>query len=191
MSYAISTGPISMQIDAIMNDNPKSVDQALIGVSASFGSGKVAVSYETNDYVEKSTSNGKDNTKATNTTVAGEFSFGSTRAYLGFATNKADLRSVDNTTTMDNKNEKEACLLTKCRATFGGIGGSFGDTGMGFLLQATQKRDAKGKPTPVLLNLYRSLGGSSTVILEGTFNDKNPDGIKMPTLVSLTLKVDF
>ena len=190
VSYAISTGPVSMQIDAVMNDSPKTVDRALLGVSASFGSGKVAMSYEKNEFAGKSTSSGSTTTKATNTTVAGEFSFGSMRAYLGFATNKADLRSVDNTNTMD-KNEREACQLTKCRATFAGIGGSLGDTGMGFLLQATQKRDAMGKPKPILLSLYRSLGGGSTVILEGVFNDKNNLGNKTDSLASLTLKVDF
>ena len=165
VSYAISTGPVSLQLDAIMSSNPKSVDRMLFGASAGFGAGKVAVSYDSN-------SDNENQTKTTNTTFAGEVSFGSMRAYVGQASRKSDGGM-------------------KNRKIMGGVGGSLGDTGMGFLMQATQKRDDMGKPTPVLLSLYRSLGGSSTVILEGVFNDKNADGTDKDSLASLTLKVDF
>ena len=165
VSYAISTGPVSLQLDAVMSSNPKSVDRMLFGASAGFGAGKVAVSYDSN-------SDNENQTKTTNTTFAGEVSFGSMRAYVGQASSKRDGNM-------------------KNRKIMGGVGGSLGDTGMGFLMQATQKRDDTGKPTPVLLSLYRSLGGSSTVILEGVFNDKNADGTDKDSLASLTLKVDF
>ena len=164
VSYAISTGPVSLQLDVIMNNNPKSIDQMLFGASAGFGAGKVAVSYDSNS--------NDPNNKTTNTTFAGEVSFGSMRAYVGQATKK------------DSSN-------AKTRTIMGGVGGSLGDTGMGFLMQAAKKRDAMGKPTPILLSLYRSLGGGSTVVLESVFNDKNGNGTKRSTLASLTLKVDF
>ena len=204
VSYAISTGPVSLQLDAIMSDkrtedkftvsngvrtkdddngknlsinNNKTVDRMIVGASAGFGAGKVAISYDSNsDGVEKDMDGkGKLNNmkpKTTNTTIAGEVSFGSMRAYVGQATSKEDGSS-------------------KVRAIMGGVGGSIGDTGMGFLMQATQKRDATGKPTPILLSLYRSLGGGSTVILEGVFNDKNSDGTKAKSRTALVLKVDF
>ena len=176
VSYAISTGPVSLQLDAIMSNHPKSVDQTIFGASAGFGAGKVAVSYDSN-------SNNADQDKETNTTFAGEVSIGSMRAYVGQASRKPDGGM-------------------KNRKVMGGVGGSLGDTGMGFLVQVAQQRDDMGKPTPVLLSLYRSLGGGSTVILESVFNDKydNDDsgiptgldvGDKKDTLVSLTLKVDF
>ena len=137
VSYAISTGPVSLQLDAIMSDKPKSVDRMLFGASAGFGSGKVAVSYDSN-------SDNENQTKTTNTTFAGEVSFGSMRAYVGQATKKPD------------GGNKERTIM-------GGVGGSLGDTGMGFLMQAAKKRDAMGKPTPVLLSLYRSLGGGTVL----------------------------
>ena len=165
VSYAISTGPVSLQLDAVMSDNPKSVDRTLFGASAGFGAGKVAVSYDSN-------SDNATSTKTTNTTFAGEVTFGSMRAYVGQASSKQDGGM-------------------KNRKIMGGFGGSLGDTGMGFLMQAVQKRDDMGKPTPVLLSLYRSLGGSSTVILEGWFNDKDAMGNKTDSTASLTLKVDF
>ncbi len=198
ISYAISTGPVSLQLDAIMSNkrtkdkftvtngvrtadaengtnlsvnNNKTVDRMLFGASASFGSGKVAISYDSNsDGVE---SDGNTMTpKTTNTTIAGEVSFGSMRAYVGQATKKPDGGN-------------------KVRTIMGGVGGSLGDTGMGFLMQAAKKRDATGKPTPILLSLYRSLGGGSTVVLEGLFNDKNADGTKAKSRTTLVLKVDF
>ena len=165
VSYAISTGPVSLQLDAIMSDKPKSIDRMLFGASAGFGAGKVAVSYDSN-------SDNDNQTKTTNTTFAGEVSFGSMRAYVGQATKKPD------------GGNKERTIM-------GGVGGSLGDTGMGFLMQAAKKRDAMGKPTPVLLSLYRSLGGGTTVILEGVFNDKDGEGNKTDSTASLTLKVDF
>ena len=182
VSYAISTGPVSLQLDAVMSDNPKSIDRILFGASAGFGAGKVAVSYDSNEDPRDSTTGlvtaatkarvNAENVKTTNTTFAGEVSFGSMRAYVGQATSKPPSG-------------------TKNRKIMGGVGGSIGDTGMGFLMQITQKRDNTGKPTPVLLSLYRSLGGSSTVILEGTFNDKDGEGNKVKSRTALVLKVDF
>ena len=172
VSYAMSTGPVSLQLDAIMNDNPKSLDRMLVGASAGFGSGKVAVSYDSN--------NNNPANKTTNTTIAGEVSFGSLRAYLGFATNKSDSRADD-----------AACRITKCRSTFGGVGGSVGDSGISFLVQATQKRDAAGKPTEAVLTLARSLGGGTTVVLESLFNTKDAMGNKADSTTALALKVDF
>ena len=165
VSYAISTGPVSLQLDAVMSNNPKSVDRMLFGASAGFGAGKVAVSYDSN-------SDNATQAKTTNTTFAGEVSFGSLRAYAGQATMKPP------------SNDKNRTIM-------GGVGGSLGDTGMGFLMQVSKERDNMGKPTPVLLSLYRSLGGGSTVILESLFNDKNENGTKRSTVASLTLKVDF
>ena len=166
ISYAISTGPVSLQLDGIMSNNPKSIDRMVFGASAGFGAGKVAVSYDSN-------SDNANQSKTTNTTFAGEVSFGSMRAYVGQATSK------------NSSNEKTRTIM-------GGVGGSLGDTGMGFLMQAAKERDAMGKPTPILLSLYRSLGGGSTVVLESLFNDKNDgNGEKRSTTASLTLKVDF
>ena len=174
VSYAISTGPVNLQLDAVMRNNPvnnnKTVDRMLFGASAGFGAGKVAISYDSN-------SDGIDNDgdmipKTTNTTLAGEVSFGSMRVYVGQATSKPDGGN-------------------KARTIMGGVGGSLGDTGMGFLMQAAKERDARGKPTPIVLSLYRSLGGSSTVILEGLFNDKDGEGNKIDARTTLTLKVDF
>ncbi len=165
VSYAISTGPVNLQLDAVMSGNPKTVDRMLFGASAGFGAGKVAVSYDSN-------SDNENQAKTTNTTFAGEVSFGSMRAYVGQATSKPDGGN-------------------KSRTIMGGVGGSLGDTGMGFLMQASKERDATGKPTPIVLSLYRSLGGSSTVILEGLFNDKDGEGNKIDARTTLTLKVDF
>ena len=165
VSYAISTGPVSLQLDAIMSDNPKSIDRMVFGASAGFGAGKVAVSYDSN-------SDNENQNKTTNTTLAGQVSFGSIRAYVGQATNKPDGGN-------------------KARTIMGGVGGSLGDTGMGFLMQAAKKRDAMGKPTPILVSLYRSLGGGSTVVLEGVFNDKDAEGNKTDSTAALVLKVDF
>ena len=167
ISYAISTGPINLQLDAIMSDNHvnnnKTVDRMLFGASAGFGSGKVAISYDSNnDLIDDDTATKNDDTmkpKTTTTTIAGEVSFGSMRAYVGQSTEKPDGGN-------------------KARIIMGGVGGSLGDTGMGFLMQAAKKRDATGKPTPILLSLYRSLGGGSTVVLEGVFNDKDTEGLK-------------
>ena len=182
VSYAISTGPVNLQLDAIMRNNPvnnnKTVDRMLFGASAGFGAGKVAISYDSNSdgIDDNDTPNDKsDDTmepKTTNITLAGEVSFGSMRVYVGQATSKPDGGN-------------------KARTIMGGVGGSLGDTGMGFLMQAAKRRDAMGKPTPILLSLYRSLGGGSTVILEGVFNNKNNMGNKIDAQTTLTLKVDF
>ncbi len=174
VSYAISTGPVNLQLDAVMRDNPvnnnKTVDRMLFGASAGFGAGKVAISYDSNsDGIDD---DGDMIPKTTNTTLAGEVSFGSMRVYVGQATRKPDGGN-------------------KARTIMGGVGGSLGDTGMGFLMQAAKRRDAMGKPTPILLSLYRSLGGGSTVILEGVFNNKNNMGNKIDAQTTLTLKVDF
>ena len=141
LSYAVSAGPVSMQLDAIMQGrsnktnltnptvdtgttacarvtgavatttctvkragdarlskdiNVKTVDRILFGLSADFGSGKVAVSYDShNTYDENvvvpTTGDGANvvpDEKKTNLTAAGEFTFGSTRVYLGYSQKK-------------------------------------------------------------------------------------------------------
>ena len=199
LSYAVSTGLVSMQLDAVMaegsdpmdtdNDddtppvntkNTKTVDRMLLGLSAGFGGGKVALSYDANSTVPA--------VKDTNLTVAGEFNFGSNRVYLGYS----QFKEPD-----DNDNARAGVQERKTTSTFAGIGGSLGDTGTSYLMQVVQRKQetggtaAKAKPTPILLSLARSLGGSSTIILEGVTNDKSFAGAKKKATVGLILKVDF
>ena len=199
LSYAVSAGPVSMQLDAIMaggsapmdtdddadtpdvnTQNTKTVDRILFGLSAGFGSGKVAVSYDANSTVPA--------VKDTNITAAGEFTFGATRVYLGYS----QFKEPD-----DNDTGTEGVQARKTTSTFAGIGGSFSDTGLSYLLQVVQKKQETGgtaaaaKPTPILLNVAYSLGGSSTIVLEGVTNDKTFAGAKQKAQVGLFLKVDF
>ncbi len=199
LSYAVSAGPVSMQLDAVMaggntpmdtdNDadtpdvntrDTKTVDQVLFGLSADFGSGKVAVSYRANSTVPA--------VKDTNITAAGQFTFGATRVYLGYSQFK---EPDDNDTSTANVVDAR-----KTTSTFAGIGGSFGDTGLSYLMQVTQRKQETGgtaaaKPTPILLSIAKSLGGSSTIILEGVTNNKTFAGAKQKATVGLILKVDF
>ena len=199
LSYAVSAGPVSMQLDAIMaggsapmdtdddadtpdvnTQNTKTVDRILFGLSAGFGSGKVAVSYDANSTVPA--------VKDTNITAAGEFTFGATRVYLGYS----QFKEPD-----DNDTGTEGVQARKTTSTSAGIGGSFGDNGLSYLVQVTQRKQETGgtaaaaKPTPILLSLAYSLGGSSTVILEGVTNNKTFAGAKQKATVGLILKVDF
>ena len=222
LSYAVSTGLVSMQIDAVMagagvknsgthyhaqgrgenacgtadgvdantrcikytggtiDVNTKTVDHMLFGLSAGFGGGKVALSYSANSTVPT--------VKDTNLTAAGEFTFGSNRVYLGYS----QFKEPD-----DNDNTRTGVQERKTTSTFAGIGGSLGDTGTSYLIQVVQRKQetggtaARAKPTPILLNVARSLGGSSTIILEGVTNDKSFAGAKKKATVGLILKVDF
>ena len=225
LSYAVSAGPVSMQLDAVMAGNgardrgdhvhgtgigegpdncgsaddgvtattrcinypdddntvnTKTIDRILFGLSAGFGSGKVAVSYDANSAVPA--------VKDTNITAAGEFTFGATRVYLGYSQFKEP--NDHNATTDGIQNRKTT-------STFAGIGGSFGDNGLSYLVQVVQRKQETGgtaaaaKPTPILLSLAYSLGGSSTVILEGVTNNKTFAGAKQKATVGLILKVDF
>ena len=98
----------------------------------------------------------------------------------------------------------------KTTSIFAGVGGSFGDTGLSYLMQVVQRKQQIGgaeaagtKRTPILLTVAYSLGGSSTIILEGKFNDRytnqkgDPDQAgnftnrKEKAVVGLILKVDF
>ncbi len=223
LSYAVSAGPVSMQLDAIMAGNgardrgdhvhgqgngegpdncgtgasvtaetrcinypdddntvnTKSIDRILFGLSAGFGSGKVAVSYDS----DSTTPAFKD----TNITAAGEFTFGATRVYLGYSQKKTPSGG-------DQDDDADGTQVQKTTSTFAGIGGSFGDTGLSYLMQVVQRKQEFGgtaKPTPILLSIAKSLGGSSTIILEGVTNNKTFAGAKQKATVGLILKVDF
>ncbi len=199
LSYAVSAGPVSMQLDAVMKggntpmdtdedeDTPnvntrdtKTVDRILFGLSADFGSGKVAVSYDANSTVPA--------VKDTQITAAGQFTFGSTWVYLGYQQFKEPNDHVAAT---------DGVQARKTTSTFAGIGGSFGDTGLSYLVQVAQRKQETGgtaaaaKPTPVVLSVAKSLGGSSTIVLEGMTNNKSFTGAKEKAQVGLFLKVDF
>ena len=242
LSYAVDAGPVSMQLDAVMDGssteedlanptvgigtganncgtgagitantrclrartgddrlskeiNAKTIDRILFGLSANFGSGKVAVSYDSHDTFDKDVivpaegtgANVVPDVKKTNLTVAGEYTFGSTRVYLGYS----QLKEAGDYGVAANTQER------KTTSTFAGVGGSFSDTGLSYLLQVVQrKRDTGGtaaaaKPTPILLTVAYSLGGSSTIIFEGVTNDKTFAGAKTKATAGLYLKVDF
>ena len=241
LSYAVSTGSVSMQLDAILAGkseaevrsayvatgigeancgtgsnvmattkcikkrtpamaldkevNNRTVDRILFGLSANFGSSKMAISYDANntidaDIIVPREGAGADtvpDVKKTNLTAAGQFNFGSTRIYLGYSQLKEP----------GDYGEADGVQERKTTSTFAGIGGSLGDTGTSYLVQVVQRKRetggtaARAKPTPILLNVARSLGGSSTIILEGVTNDKSFAGAKKKATVGLILKVDF
>ena len=202
LSYAVDAGPVSMQLDAVMkggntpdeDDNntrdTKTLDQILFGLSAGFGSGKAAISYRANSTVPA--------VKDTNITAAGEFTFGATRVYLGYSQFKEP---------NDHDGDEDGIQNRKTTNISAGVGGSFGDNGLSYLIQVTQRKQETGgaetagtKQTPVLLSLAYSLGGSSTIILEGITNQKvigtdDDSGAfttaKQKATVGLILRVDF
>ena len=205
LSYAVDAGPVSMQLDAVMKGgntpmdtddddatpnvntrDTKTLDQILFGLSAGFGSGKAAVSYRANSTVPA--------VKDTNITAAGEFTFGATRVYLGYSQFKEP--NDHDTGTGGVQNRKTTNISA-------GVGGSFGDNGLSYLIQVTQRKQETGgaetagtKQTPVLLSLAYSLGGSSTIILEGVTNQKEVNAgafsaDKQKATVGLILRVDF
>ena len=182
--------------------NVKTIDRILFGLSANFGSGKVAVSYDSNTTVDKdvvvpTTGDGANvvpDVKKTNLTVAGEYTFGATRVYLGYS----QFKEAGDYGVAANTQERKTTNI------FAGVGGSVGDTGLSYLVQAVQRKQQIGgaeaagtKRTPILLTVAYSLGGSSTVILEGVTNDKavGDNGTfgteKQKSKVGLYLKVDF
>ena len=170
VSYATSAGSLSMQVDAIMErkdaemNNNKTVDQLMFGASIDFGAGKAGLAYH---------SDSSKTAKVTKTGLAAQTSFGNTRIYLGGVQTKTE------------GNAQKSTIFHM------GGGTSLGDTGVSALLQIARRKDANGKPTPVMLGLYKSLGGSSTVVFEALTNDKDSEGAKKKSSAVLFLKVDF
>ena len=173
VSYATSAGSLSMQVDAIMERqdgevNSKTVDQLMFGASMDFGAGKAGLAYHSNSFGTTTKT-----VKVTKTGLAAQTSFGNTRIYLGGVQTKTE------------------GVAQKSTIYHMGGGTSLGDTGVSALLQIARRKDATGKPTPVMLGLYKSLGGSSTVVFEALTNDKDNNRAKTKSSAVLFLKVDF
>lgn len=114
----------------------------------------------------------KNKSEFTETGLAAEQAFGPVRLYLGGIQNKPE--EGDKTTNY-----------------FLGFDGSIGDSGLTYLVQATRKKDVTGKPTPIVLNVTKELGGSSAISFEAKTNDKDDEGAKIKTAAGIALIVDF
>ena len=164
LSYSIATGPATIQLDLMMDAGGNTVDRSLFGAIVEYGNGgALALSYDANK---------TESPKVTETGLAIQQNFGAIRAYFGGLQTKVD--GGDKSTNI-----------------FAGFDGSIGDTGLTYLLQYTQKKDDTGKPSPIVLNLTKELGGSAAIVFETKFNDKDEDGNKVDTAGSIALIVDF
>ena len=162
LSYAMSAGAVSLQVDAVMNDGDKTIDMALLGTNFDFGAGKGALSYERDSA-----------TKDTKTGAAVSFGFGPITGFLGGARHKIG-------------DAKQETVL------WYGLSGSVGDSGISYALHAAKREkfgDDAAEGTRIGLGLSRSLGTGTSIKFEVQGKDKVEGQTKASGL--LALKVDF
>ena len=185
VSYSVSSGPMSMQLDAVMenkgDDDKNDVDKIEFGISMNVAdTGTIAFAHR--NIVDEKASN----YFAVSTDLLGY------SAHIGWSQHKDDMAS-------ELHDGSEATL--EASTLFAGLGGSIGDTGIGFTVQVRSKEveskgdDSKDEPllvtnktNPWLVNATKSMGGGSLLILEHGNSDA---GGKHDSATTLALKVDF
>ena len=202
VSYAVSSGPVSMQLDAIMDDKSTEatkdtidVDQVEFGISMNVADvATIAFAHiKRNNELDAKTGidEGNSNFFAVSTDLAGY------SAHIGWSQHDNDYHGAgDDPTALEDS------------TLFAGLGGSLGDTGVGFAFQIRSKEvqakeavaadDAEGiagveigdleKTNPWFVNVTKSMGGGALLILEHGNADEGKDNDSKTALV---LKVDF
>ena len=181
VSYSVSSGAMSMQLDAVMENkgdtDTNDVDKVEFGISMNIADvGTIAFAHIDEADVKAS------NFLAVSTDIVGY------STHLGWAQHKDDMMS-----TMGDGATK---ATLEDNTLFAGVGGPLGDTGVSFAFQVRSKEvESKGedasvttKTNPWLVNVTRSMGGGSLLILEHGNSDA---GGKHDSATKLVLKVDF
>ena len=162
LSYSMSAGAVSLQVDAVMNDGDNTIDMTLLGTTFNFGAGKGALSYERNSA-----------TRDTRTGVAVSFGFGPITGFLGGARNEMG-------------GARQATVL------WYGLSGSVGDSGIDYGLHAARRAtfgDNAAEGTRLGFGLSRSLGTGTSIKFEVQGRDRVAGETQASGL--LALKVDF
>ena len=211
VSYSVSSGTMSMQLDAVMEnkgeDDTNDVDKIEFGISMNVGDiGTIAFAHR--DNADKDASN----YLAVSTDIAGiSAHLGLAQHKDDMATFVIEVEAKDAVLPNKNKGIKAAKAVEAADAgeterplesstLFAGVGGSLGDTGVSYLLQVRSKEvesvgatDGDGgaeivitKSNPWLVNVTKSMGGGSLLILEHGNSDAGGGSSTM-----LALKVDF
>ena len=189
VSYAISVGSVSLQVDAILDSSAsKTVDAYEFGVTIDglMDSGSVAIAHKRfADFGD---------VKRTTNYIAGEYVVGTTRFYLG-ASRRTGKQAGCTSSYVGLCADKATNDVT-----YAGFGGVVGDTGVSYLVQIrnnhvklsqgyllgvrTPADSAKNQPW--IIGLSRRLGGGASV----HFEHWNRDSTR-PSATGIWLKVDF
>ena len=194
VSYAVTVGNLSVQADAIMDSTTnKSVDSFQVGATLGglMETGSIAAAHIQHadvkgdgdkttfdgaiapDYVNKIPLTVPNNTTAKSSSfyVAGQYEVGGMTVHLGASEFKS-------TNTCSGVGVTDGCFIkVKHTATYAGIQGNVGDTGVSYLFQVRDidsKRNDHRAPaqtipfssTPWVLGLSRKLGGGASVHFE-------------------------
>ena len=205
VSYAVSMGNLSLQVDAIMDgDTKKTGDsfQAGATIGGLMETGSIAIAHISK--ADDSTPTEKEGAgsaplgvvKGSSNFLVGQYGIGGMTMYLGAGkhTYKNDGCGTDGA-----QRAAGACYTKRSdTTTFAGIRGGVGDTGVSYVFQmrkktmkATDNQDpvvtTKKSLSPWILGISRSLGGGASVHFET--GDPDEDGISNST--GVWLKVDF
>ena len=200
VSYAVSIGNVSLQADAIMDqDSGKTGDGFNFG--ATFGglmeTGSVAIAHRKHPDV--------GTLSESSSYIAGNYGIGDVTVFLGYS---QDFRDDSSCTTAPDNDECHSNLKTKI--TYAGVHGGVGDTGVSYVFTMRNlKLDVSGfedtntnvgnitseatkfsrKENPWTLGLSRSLGGGASLKFEHSEPDRDQDDVDSSTAV--WLQVDF
>ena len=211
MSYALSSGAMSMQIDAIMKEGGKNVDKVEFGVTMNIADvGKIAFAHQrmedtktARELVHKcpdSTGDAGDidilpdelgdceDTKTLHIFTQEEMNYGHTTNFLAVQMDllgySAHLGWLEKDTNKANTKNLSTVHV--------GVSGSLGDTGVDFLFQMQDVEEAKGEDrNPWYMNVSKSLGGGAKLIFAHGDDDKMKDDKKVSSMSRVVLRVDF
>ena len=189
VSYAFSNNMMSLQTDVIygesgLEDNPNDdLEKVEFGLTVNLTEiGKIALAHTDNKYAIADSedegadghgelSSGDTRWRIKTTTVAGEVSVAGLTAYVGSqnANKSCTGATTDGSTFAACDQSTEGQVDIKEKATFFGVRGGLGDTGLSYVFQWVDNKSNNKKPW--ILNLSKGLGDSATLVFEHADND--------------------
>ena len=203
VSYAVSVGNVSLQVDAIMDQSTgKTVDAFNFGATLGgvMETGSVAIAHRSHPDTDSETDLRGPVTAITEMTssfIAGSYGIGDMTVFLGYSQDSFEDPGC---------NPEEAagshfigCFVTsKTKTTFAGVHGEAGDTGVNYVFTMNNKKlsgdgfvdgnssSRSEKWNPWTLGLSRNLGGGATLNFEHGEPDSDDD-----SSTGIWLQVDF
>ena len=204
VSYAVSVGNVSLQVDAIMDQSTgKTVDAFNFGATLGgvMETGSVAIahrSFPDRDSETDHRDTGTAITEMSSSFVAGSYGIGDMTVFLGYSQDSVDDPGC-NPLEAAGSHFGGCYSKSKTRTTFAGAHGEVGDTGVNYVLTMRNKvlsgsgfvsgiaSSSTEKSTPWTLGLSRNLGGGATL----NFEHGEPDSENIDPSSGIWLQVDF
>ena len=204
VSYAVSVGNVSLQVDAIMDQSTgKTVDAFNFGATLDgvMETGSVAIAHRSFPDTDSETDHrdtGTAITEMSSSFVAGNYGIGDMTVFLGYSQDSVDDPGC-NPLEAAGSHFGGCYSKSKTKTTFAGVHGEVEDTGVNYVFTMRNEifsgsgfvmgdpSSSTEKSTPWTLGLSRNLGGGATL----NFEHGEPDSENIDPSSGIWLQVDF